>query len=162
MSFTCPPCKGFCFNYIITKANRRLQIVYIHVAPPEALIADLLLGNHIIDELVDVINRHLLFGFTTGYSENTNTLQFSTATISVALEIGPLTTCSELIGVRAGDTSVLGSYYAPGGVNLAGTTSFYIRSNLMTRNRDPRSLGYSSIIANVSITKPHNGLERFT
>ncbi len=111
---------------------------------------------------MDVLNRRLLFGFTAGYSENTNTLQFSTETISAALEIGPLTTCSELFGVRAGDTSVLGSYYAPGGVNLAGTTSFYIRSNLRTRNRDPRSLGYSSIIANVPITKPHNGLERHT
>ncbi len=43
-----------------------------------------------------------------------------------------------------------------------GTTSFYIRSNLRTRNRDPCLLGYSSTIANVPITKPHSGLERFT
>ncbi len=120
------------------------------------------MGNHGIDELVDVLNRHLLFEFTASYSENSNTLHFSTANISAALEIWPLATCSELIGVRAGDSSVLGSYYAPGGVNLAGTTSFYIRSNLRTRSRDPRSLGYSSIIANVPFTKPHNGLERFS
>jgi hypothetical protein len=149
-------------HYVITKVNRRLHIVYTHVAPPESPIVDLPLGNHNIDELVDVLDRHLLFGFTAGYSENTNTLKFSTETICAALEIGPLTTCSELIGVRAGDTNVLGSYYAPGGVNLAGTTNFYIRSNLRTRNRYPRSQGYSSIIANVPITKPHNGLERFT
>ena len=57
--------------------------------------------------------------------------------------------------------SVLGSYSWPGGVNLVGTTS-YIRSNLRTRNRDPRTLGYSLIIANAPITKPHNGLERFS
>jgi hypothetical protein len=149
-------------HYVITEANRRLHIIYTHVAPPEPLIVDLPLGNHNIDELADVLNGNLLYGFTAAYSESTNTLHFSTATISAALEIGPLTTCSELIGVRAGDTSVLGSYYAPGGVNLAGTTSFYIRSNLRTRNRDPRSLGYSSIIANVPITKSHNGLERYT
>jgi hypothetical protein len=134
----------------------------MHVAPPEPLIVDLPLGNHSIDELVDVLNRHLLFGFTAGYSENTNTLYFSTEIISAALVIGPLTTCSELIGVRAGDTSVVGSCYASGGVDLAGTASFYIRSNLRTRNRDPRSLGYSSIIANVLIIKPHNGLEKST
>jgi hypothetical protein len=149
-------------HYVITEANRRLQIVYMHVAPPESLVIDLPLGNHSIDELVDALNRSLLFGFTAAYSENTNTLHFSSANISAALVIGSLTTCGDLIGVRAGDTSVLGSYYAPGGVNLAGTTSFYIRSNLRTRNRDPRTLGYSSIIANVPITKPHNGLERFT
>ena len=106
--------------------------------------------------------NNLLFGFTAGSSENTNTLHFSTATLSVALVIGPLTTCGDLIGVRAGDTSVLGSYYAPGGVNLAGTISFYIRSNLRTRNKDPRTPDYWFIIANLSITKPHNGLERFT
>ncbi len=54
------------------------------------------------------------------------------------------------------------SYNAPGGINLTGTTSFYLRSNLRTRNRDPRTMGYSSIIANIPITKPHNGLERFS
>ncbi len=56
----------------------------------------------------------------------------------------------------------MGSYNSPGGVNLAGTTSFYLRSNLRTRNRDPRTMGYSAIITNVPITKPHNGLERFS
>jgi hypothetical protein len=70
--------------------------------------------------------------------------------------------CGGFIGVCAGDTGVLGSETAPGGVNIAGTISFYLRSNLRTKNRDPRTLGYSFIIANVPITKPHNGLERFT
>jgi hypothetical protein len=147
---------------MITEANRWLHVIYTHVAPPEPLIVDLPLGDHNIDELADVYYSNLLYGYTAAYSESTSTLHFSTATISAALEIGPLTTCSELIGVRAGDKSVLGSYYAPGGVNLAGTTSFYIRSSLRTRNRDPRSLGYSSIIANVPVTKSHNGLKRFT
>ena len=38
---------------------------------------------------------------------------------------------------------------------------FYLRSILRTRNRDLRTLGYSSIIAKVPITKHHTGLERF-
>ncbi len=149
-------------HYVIVEANRRLHIVYIHIVPREPQIIDLPLRNHSIDDLEDVLNRRLLFGFTAGYSENTITMKFSTETTSAAIEIGPLTTCSEFIGVRAGGISVRGTYYAPGGVNLAGTTSFYIRSNLRTRNQDPRSLGYSSIIANVPITNPHNGLERFS
>ena len=144
-------------HYVITEANRRLYIIYKHVAPPEPPIVDLPLGNHKIDELIDVLNRNLLYGYAAAYSENTNTLHFSTANISAALEIGPLTTCSELIGLRAGDTSVLGSCYAPGGVNLTGTTSFYMRSNLRRRNRDPRSLGYSSIIAAPSRTTGWRG-----
>jgi hypothetical protein len=104
----------------------------------------------------------LLHGFKAVYSENTNTIHFSTSNINDTISIGPLTTCGELLGVRNGDMSVLGSYFAPDGVNLAGTTSFYLRSNLRTRNRDPRTLGFSSILANVPITKPHNGLERFS
>jgi hypothetical protein len=147
-------------HYVINAANRTLDISYPAQLEPQ--IIEFPLGNHSIDELVDVLNRRLLFGFKAAYSENTNTLHFTSQTIGAALTIGPLTTCGDLIGVRPGDTSVLGSYTAPNGVNLAGTTSFYLRSNLRTRNRDPRTLGYSSIIANVPITKPHNGLERFT
>ncbi len=126
-------------------------------------VIDLPIGNHSIDELVDVLNRRLLHGFKAAYYDNTNTLHFSTENIDDSISIGPLTTCTELIGVRIGDTSVVGgSYYAPSGVNLAGTTCFYIRSNLRTTNRDPRTLGFSSILANIPITKPHNGLERFS
>jgi hypothetical protein len=94
-------------------------------------------------------------------AQHTNTLHFASQTTGAALTIGPATTCSGLIGVCVGDESVFGSYSAPNGVNLAGTTFFYLRSILRTRNRDPRTLGYSSIIANVPITKPHNELERF-
>jgi hypothetical protein len=120
------------------------------------------LGNHSTDEHVNVLNQRLLFGLSAAYSENTNTLRFSSESIGAALMVGPATICGGLLGVRAGDTSVLGFYNAPCGVYLDGTTSFYLRSNLRTRNRDPRTLRYSSINANVSITKPHNGLERFS
>ena len=148
-------------HYVITAANRKLDLVYSNAAEPTQVI-DFPIGNHSIDELVDVLNRRLLHGFKAVYSENTNTLHFSTQNINDEITIGPLTTCAELIGVRIGDTSVLGSYHAPDGVDLARTTCFYIRSNLRTRNRDPRTLGFSSILANVPITKPHNGLERFS
>ena len=111
---------------------------------------------------MDVLNRRLLFGFKAAYSENTNTMHFTSQNLGAAMSIGPATTCGGLLGARPGDTSVLGSYTAPNGVNnLVGTTSFYRRSNMGTRNRDPRTLGYSSIIASVPITKWHNGLERF-
>jgi hypothetical protein len=145
-------------HYVITEANRTLDIAYT----TSSSIIELPLENHSIDELVNVLIRRLLFGLKVAYSGNINTLRFSSEGIHAALAIGHTTTCGGLLGVRAGDTSVLGSYKAPGGVNLAVTTSFYLRSNLRTRNRDPRTLGYSPIIANAPITKPHNGLERFS
>ncbi len=148
-------------HYVITEANRTLGISYAHVAPTETSIIELSLGNHSIGELMDVLNRRLLFGFRAAFSENTNTLRFSSKNIGAELSVGPATTCGNKLGVRAGDTSVIRSYYAPGGENLAGTTSFYLRSNLWTMNRDPRTLGYSSIIANVPNTKLHNLLEGF-
>jgi len=55
-------------HYVIIEANRRLRTVYTHVAPLEPLIVDLPLGNHNIDELVDVLNRNLLIGYTAAYS----------------------------------------------------------------------------------------------
>jgi hypothetical protein len=143
-------------NYVISAANRTLNISY--PAQHDPSIIEFPLNNHSIDELVDVLNRRLLFGFKAVYSENTNTLHFTSQTVGAALSIGPVITCGDLIGFRVGDESILRSYTAPNGVNLAVTTSFYLRSNLRTRNRDPRTLGYSSIIANVPITKPHNGL----
>ncbi len=39
---------------------------------------------------------------------------------------------------------------------------FFLRYNLRTRNRGPRTLGYNAIIANVPITKAHNALEQFS
>jgi len=147
-------------HYVISAANRILDITY--PAQQDPSIIEFPLGNHSIDELVDVLNRRLLFGFKAAYSENRNTLHLTSQTTGASLSIGPATTCGDLIGVRVGNESVLGSYTAPNGVNLAGTTSLYLRSNLRTRIRDPRTLGYSSIIANVPIIKPHTELERFT
>ncbi len=112
-------------HYAITEANRKLHNIYIHIAPPEPLIIHFSLGNHIMHELIDVFNLPLLFGFVVAYAESTNTLSLSTESIGagnpdyVALEIGSSTTYGGLIGIRAGDTSVLESYAAPDGVGLA-------------------------------------------
>ncbi len=65
------------------------------------------------------------------------------------------------MGVRVGDVSADGVYRAPDDVNLAGTSSFYIKSNMRTINGDPFSLGYSNIIAKVPITRSYNGVEKY-
>ena len=50
--------------------------------------------------MVDVLNRRFLFGFKAAYSENTNTLHFTSQNFGAALSIGTATTCGDLIGVR--------------------------------------------------------------
>ncbi len=55
-------------HYVITEANSRLDIIYTHVAPTKTSIFELPLGIHSIDELVDILNRRLLFGFKAAYS----------------------------------------------------------------------------------------------
>ena len=77
-----------------------------------------------IDEPVDYINIRLLHGFKLTYNDNMNSLHLSTGSLGYEVEVGADTTCAELLGLGVGDTSVLGSYDAPHGVNLAGTASF--------------------------------------
>ena len=83
-------------HYVISAANRTLDISYPGQLEPS--IIEFPLGNHSIDELVDVLNRRLLFGFKAAYSESTNTLHFASQTTGAALTIGPATTCGDLIG----------------------------------------------------------------
>ena len=85
-------------HYVISAANRTLDISYPG-APPS--IIDFPLGNHSIDELVGVLYRRLLFGFKAVYSENTNTLHFTSQTAGAALSIGPATFCGGLIGAAS-------------------------------------------------------------
>ena len=79
------------------------------------------------------------------YSENTNKITIDHPGTNFSVGMG--TTCSELLGARIVDVSADGVYRAPDGVNLAKTSSFYIKSNMRTLNRDPVGLGYSNIIA---------------
>jgi hypothetical protein len=145
--------------YNIETDNRTLHILNDVGGP---LTIELPLGNHSIDEVLDAINRRLINGFSANYIENVNLIHITTSDIARSIEIGHDTTCGELLGIRVGNASAMGTLIGHDGVNLAGGTSFFIKSNLRTRNRDPRSLGYSNILCNVPITKAHNGLERFS
>lgn len=139
-------------HYVINENNKALDIAGTLINLPT--------GNYNIDDLIVFINNRLPTGLYASYSENTNKIKFEHPnTTSVA--IGTRTTCSSLLGVRIGDVTVGGVYEAPDGINLAGTSSFYIRSNMRTLNRDPVSLGYSNIIAKIPITRSYNGVEKY-
>ena len=137
-------------HYVINESNNTLEL--------GGSLINLPTGNFNIDDLVVYMNDRFPAGLVCSYSENTNKITLSQDT---AFSVGAGTTCSELLGVRVGDVSVDGVYEAPDGINLAGTSSFYIKSNMRTLNRDPVSLGYSNIIAKIPITRSYNGVEKY-
>ena len=140
-------------HYAINDNNNTLELVANGVAQ----VTTLPLGNHSIDEVVDHINSELV-GVVAEYDLNKNIVALTSDSDFV---IGPNTTCQTLLGVRVGGSSVGGVYNGPDGVNLAGTSHFFVRSNLRTRNRDPVSLGFSSVLAKIPIERNFNGIQKF-
>jgi len=108
------------------------------------------------------MNDRLPHGFVVSYRENTNKLKLSTTQPITNLEIGVGTTCNELLGIVVGESSDNGVYEARNGINLAGTSHFYIRSNLRTQNRDSFRLGFSRLMAKILITRNFNGVEKYS
>jgi hypothetical protein len=145
-------------HYTITNRNNDLELV----VNGETYNINLPLGNYNIDEIKLYMNDRLPHGFVVSYSENTNKLKLSTTQPNTNLEIGVGTTCNELLGIVVGESSENGVYEAPNGINLAGTSHFYIRSNLRTQNRDPVRLGFSHLMAKIPITRSFNGVEKYS
>ena len=138
-------------HYAIHAENRDLEIEIDGVTK----FLQLPIGNHSIDELIEFLGAH---DVEASYSENTNRISVA---FNSTFKIGPKTTCQTLLGVRVGDEDSTGTYTAPRGVNLAGTSHFFVRSNLRTRNRDPVSLGFSSVLAKVPIERTFNGIQKY-
>jgi hypothetical protein len=138
-------------HYVINESNNTLELGDTVINLPT--------GNYNIDDLVVYMNNRFPPGMVCSYSENTNKITIEHPGTNFSVGIG--TTCSGLLGVRGGDVSADGVYMAPDGVNLAGTSSFYIKSNMRTLNRDPISRGYSNIIAKIPITRSYNGVEKY-
>jgi hypothetical protein len=83
-------------------------------------------GNFNIDDLVVYMNNRFPPGMANSYSENTNKITIEHPGTNFSVGVG--TTYSELLDVRVGDVSADGVYRDLDGVNLAGTSSFYISS----------------------------------
>ena len=142
-------------HFAITEKNRTLELLVVGVSTKILLP----IGNHSIDEVVEHINSEAAgTGVEVSYRQNTNKVSFSSP---ASLSIGAATTAQTLLGVRAGGTAANGVYEAPDGVNLAGPSHFFVRSNLRTRNRDPVALGFSSVLAKVPIERSFNGIQKF-
>jgi len=105
------------------------------------------------------MNNRFPPGMVCSYSESTIKITIEHPGTNFIVQIW--IACSNLLGVRVGDVSADRVYRALDGVNLAGISSFYIKSNMRTLNRDPVSLGYSNIIVKLTITRSYNGMEKY-
>ena len=138
-------------HYVINKSNNKLEL--------GDTVLNLPTGNCNIDVLVVYMNIRFPPGMVCSYSENTNKVAIEHPGNNCSVGIG--TTFSGLLGVRVGDVSADRVYRALDGVNMTGTSSFYIKSNMQTLNRDPVSLGYPNIIVKIPITRSYNGVEKY-
>ena len=141
-------------NYVINSFNNILDLeigaTSYRITFPE--------GNHSIDQLVAVMNTALP-DLGIEYVEATNKLVIS-SNADKTIRIGEETTCGVLLGLKPGSEGVAGVLQGTG-VDLRGTGTFFIQTNLRTRNREPVTRGFGSLLASIPITKAHNGIETF-
>jgi len=123
-------------HYVINEDNNMLELGDTLINLPT--------GNFNIYDVDVYMNNRFPSGMVYTYSDDTKKITIDHPGNNFNVGIG--TTCSELLGVRVGDVSADGAYRAPDGVNLARTSSFYIKSDMRTLNLDPISMGYSNIM----------------
>jgi hypothetical protein len=143
-------------HYVITEVNRDLALLYSDGTSSNIRLP---VGNYSINDLIAFLNTNIDPRVSVKYVEQTNTIQFESQLIDVV--VGQGTTCSVLLGLNPGMSSVDGVLVSEG-IDLRGTPSYFIDSNLRTGNRGPIDRRFGGILAKVPITKPQNGIEFYT
>lgn len=155
--------------YSIFEANDTIVLGYYPPEEPMGTAETIAIphGNRSIDEILDIINPRLQYGYEASYDVATNRISFESA-LNTGLDVEAGTTCGELLGVSVGDRASAGAggagrvLRAGRGVDLTRTSSIFIRSNLHTANRDPVTRRTSDILAKIPLTSQYNELEHFT
>ena len=127
----------------------------------EPLLVHLPEGNRSVDQIIAVLNEELGNRYEARYEDATNRLILETERSNPSVTVGPATTCTKLLGLVPGQSGA-GSLVGELGVNLSGTNSIFVRSNLATRNRDPVSRAVSNILAKVPVTRNFNEIEFYS
>jgi hypothetical protein len=145
-------------NWTIHEKNNVLELWYvIPQVPVETSIVTLQSGNWSIDSIVAHLNPLLEHGYQVAYSENTNSLTFSSATQSAVLMVGYATTCGTILGLEAGLES--SGYVLEGsGIDLSGTSCFFFTTSMRTTG----NIGNESVFAKIPITGSPNTVQTFS
>jgi hypothetical protein len=139
--------------------NEENNLLHLEFAEEDRFIA-LPLSNRSVDELIIYLNDgRLLDGFEASYDDAINLLVIASSDPDATLAVGDLTTCDKLLGLCPSDASVDGVLVGGRSVDLSGTSSIFIRSNLSTRNRDPVTRAQSNVLANVHVSRNFNAIE---
>ena len=142
--------------WIVDWANRALHLEFAF----ESLTINLPLGNHPIGDLVAYIDSQLIDGYAVEYLESINRVVFRSDDPAATITVGADTTCGDLLGLVVGQTGA--ELTGAANVNLAGTRSIFIRSNLSTKNRDPVTRAGSNILAKVHVERSFNEIEFYS
>ena len=147
-------------HHVIAGDNNLLQLLF----PSGATEIRIPAGNRSIDEVIAYVNSELEgSGYTIAYDEATNKASLATEAIGASVSIGEGTTCERLLGFVPGQTAPSPSpLVAERGVDLSGTSSIFVRSNLLTRNRDPVTKAVSNILAKVHVSRNFYEIEYFS
>jgi hypothetical protein len=142
-------------HWSLSDGNNDLQLLYTNGTSQSI---SLLMGNRSIDLIIEKMNLVLMHGWVAAYDETTNLVSFSLGT--VPFTVGPLTNCQTPLGVAVGDASV-GGTYTTRGIDISGTSCFFLRSNLSTQNSQPFTSNAAGVLARIPITRAPNEIERW-
>ena len=149
-------------HHVIAADNNLLQLLF----PSGATEIRIPAGNRSIDEVIAYVNSELEGSdYSIAYDEATNKASLATEAIGTSVSIGEETTCQRLLGFVPGQTASSPSpLVAERGVDLSGTSSssIFVRSNLLTRNRAPVTKVVSNILAKVHVSRNFNEIEYFS
>jgi hypothetical protein len=142
-------------HWALHDGNNDLHLIYDNGS---SQFISLLMGNRPIDLVITKLNMDIMHGWVATYDETTNLVNFTSGIVSFT--IGPFTDCMTPLGVEVGDTCTNGSYTTRG-VDIGGTSCFFVRSNLSTRNTQLFISNASGVLARIPITRAPNAIERW-
>jgi hypothetical protein len=125
------------------------------------------LGNRSIDDIVAFLNNGLLDECVASYDEDTNKMSLrGTKNAENHVVIGEGTTFTRLLGLIVGDSAQIldGELLLTASrfVDLTGTISVFVHSNLLTQNRDPRTRRVGDILAKIPSSAQFNRIDHFS
>jgi len=138
--------------YVVTENNNTLIIgLTTYIIPT---------GNYTILEIINLIETNIAILTNVTYSKITNKISM---TGSSELVLSANSTCHRLLGFSKGiHSSTANVLTSDRTVNVAGVSSIFIHTNLLTDSIDSRTGGYSNLLARIPVDASRNGFLNYS
>jgi len=138
--------------YVVTENNNKLVVnLETYIIPT---------GNYTILEIINLIETNISILTNIIYSKITNKISM---TGSSSFFLSATSTCHRLLGfskgIHSSSTNILTSDRT---VNVAGVSSIFVHTNLLTDSIDSRTGGYSNLLARIPVDASRNGFLNFS